>query len=775
MKWANDDAQLEADYLATYSTKQLNTAKYQNTANSIGPFGISGRTRAVLADKASPKHFLAGGVSGGLWTSTDAGDSWSPVDDQAASLAVTCLAQDPFNTSEIIYGTGEFASATNPLNTGVGLMKSVDGGQTFSSITSTDNNSDFSSCFTVAYSNSLATAGRIYAGTTKGLLVSDNEGATWTKYLAGERVFDVISFTNGAVLIATEDDIYYSPDETLSSLQAMNNSINTGRIEIANCLAQENLVYAVLTTSSIQAVLKSTDFGQTWNAVVNPGGLTYGRYTLAIAVHPTDPDQVILGGVKMKYSADGGQTWNLISDSHDDYHAYDLIPNTTRFLIGNDGGVYEYDWNSVLSTNKNLNNGYNTVQFYFGDYFPSGQAAIGGTQDNGTWYMNGTGNPSEKINIGDGMQCYVSKTTSDFGFTSRQFGTVTRKTNLTTEFFNSDCVTSTTMTDCFTAKLADNPNYGTAGEISSFQTYFRVRESNEDQLFMTTAYGIWLFEWTGVLPGYQAHKITNTIYTINTLEIEDSSNPSLYYGGFNKLGRIDNALTATGTDGVDLTVNRPSELLNSFLNDIDIHPSDPSKIYVCFASNGEYSKIYEVSNATTTDPIASPELWNDISGNFPDDLPVNCLALHPDAPETVLYIGTDYGLYFTEDGGDHWLKEESIPNVPIFDLELRESDLNLFVFTHGRGAFTMHLSSAGAGFVAGNIRTETGGNVAQVEVTADNQTVTTGLDGNYSIGGLSFGQSIDITPAKDINDLNGVTILDLQALHVHILNTQPFT
>ena len=101
--------------------------------DELGPHGVGGRTRALLIDRANENRILAGGVSGGLWESLDGGQSWTPQNDHAESLNITCMAQAPSDASIFYYGTGESPSNAQ-VTPGAGLFKSTDGGNTFTQL-----------------------------------------------------------------------------------------------------------------------------------------------------------------------------------------------------------------------------------------------------------------------------------------------------------------------------------------------------------------------------------------------------------------------------------------------------------------------------------------------------------------------------------------------------------------------------------------------------------------------------------------------------------------
>jgi hypothetical protein len=108
--------------------------------------------------------------------------------------------------------------------------------------------------------------------------------------------------------------------------------------------------------------------------------------------------------------------------------------------------------------------------------------------------------------------------------------------------------------------------------------------------------------------------------------------------------------------------------------------------YSLFSNINSKGRVWKVSNLDSTKPI-----WTNISGNLPTSLPVNFVAVDPNDPENVIFAATDFGLYYTVDGGKNWEKEMSIPNVAVFEVKIRLSDRTLFAFTHGRGMWYLKL------------------------------------------------------------------------------------
>jgi hypothetical protein len=393
------------------------------TWNDIGADNIGGRTRAILIDKNNTDIMYAGGVSGGLWKSTTGGSSWVAVNDFAESIAVSSLAQGADGT--IYVGTGEgLGVCTGSAEGGTsfigrGMYKSTDG-VNFSLITSTVPATDNTTSTAWAFINRIAcdptNPNRIYAATNYGIRSTDDGGATWIwpiKLTNGTdnklNATDVDVATDGTVVAAVSGKCYISPDGSESSF--VNESTggtdhlpnaSLSRIEMAIAPSNPNYMYAsaAYPNGSLYNIYRSTDKGATWS-IIGPGGSstfqplgTQGSYDNTVAVHPTNPNRVYVGGLDMWEWQLGGtwtqkSIWYLDRTSiyyiHADHHFYVFNPSNPNIMfIGSDGGVSRSTDAGETFMTMNIN--YSTIQSYAMACSPTGMIMTG-CQDNGTIYL----------------------------------------------------------------------------------------------------------------------------------------------------------------------------------------------------------------------------------------------------------------------------------------------------------------------------------------------------------------------------------------------------
>lgn len=476
-------ARLEAIQAGTRKSGSLGL-----TWSEMGPDNVGGRTRAILIDyfhDPSGNTIFAGGVDGGLWKSVNQGATWSLISDQWENIAVASITQAA--DGAIYVGTGEYLLAVrgtpgtgNSSCIGGGIWKSSDG-NSFNQLASTDptpNNSngnnnntyqgDWSYVFSLnAQPAGSPFAGRIYAGTRRGLRISDDGGQTWInpiKSASGQPVLspcnDIAISADGKKVIASISFQMWVSNNYGGDLSFKNRSVNSvglppsglpsilSNLKICIAPSDSSVVYAIGSQSSnfsLAGVWKSTDGASTFTSIAPGGSSSFqplaqqGDYNCCIAVHPTDKNRIFIGGLDLyKYTSTTGwgqiSAWNYSSFSplyvHADNHIIVINKNNPDVMyVGNDGGVFR-SINGGQSWSER-NRGYNVTQFYSLGFSPFG-AVIGGSQDNGTNLINFQGNTplaASSVIGGDGFDCEISTINPDAYFGSLYFGELLRSAN----------------------------------------------------------------------------------------------------------------------------------------------------------------------------------------------------------------------------------------------------------------------------------------------------------------------------------------------------------
>ncbi len=324
-----------------------------------GPFNVGGRTRAIAIDKLNENVLLAGGASGGIWRSPDAGLNWYRVTEVDSAVNVTCIAQDTRKGKENTWyaGTGEYFGGYAPgaFFTGNGMQKSIDGGKTWFRLKSTispnvqfDNIWDFTN--NVVVNHTIDSIDAVFAATYGGIWRSNNGGSTWQLIrgnTSATNAWSDVAITPLGVIYAT-----ISSGNTFTGIWRSNNNGNTwakinpsffpsncSRVVIGISPSDEKQVYFLAHTPGVGK--KSIQFNDTeeWNSlwkytyVSGEGTATVGNwedrsvnlpqlagefgafisqsaYCLAITVKPDNPDVVFIGGTNLYRSTDGFKTAN---------------------------------------------------------------------------------------------------------------------------------------------------------------------------------------------------------------------------------------------------------------------------------------------------------------------------------------------------------------------------------------------------------------------------------------------------------------------------------
>jgi photosystem II stability/assembly factor-like uncharacterized protein len=641
----------------------------------LGPGNVGGRTRAFCIDVRDSSRYLAAGISGGIWESNSSGFSWNPVQDDAANLSVTGLAQDPFNPNHWVYCSGEPAGNSAGIP-GAGIFESWDDAQTFQLI-SGSGVSSFLYAWRILFSP--VDSGTFYVATaTGGLWRTQNQGQQFEQVFGNSNVTDLHALPSGTVVIGVHGQgVYRSYTGASGSFVLSSAGLppNFRRIEMAVAPSDSSTWYAILENSNgddVVGVYRTTDAGGSWTLRGNPSGFGirffFPWYCLALEVDPLNAARILVGSVTSGFSTDGGTTWDELPDSHADYHGFTFLPGQNNvFVAYNDGGLYRYTFQQVNTAFvQSLNEGYRITQFYAGTYWPTGQTYIGGTQDNGTHQGQQVFGGTKKLFGGDGGFAFKHQQINNVGYVSWQNGHLLRSDNIHEQFPDFDYILNGLDSD-----FDDNVD-----ENTWFISPFEGNPLDGDQLYFVTRFRAWM----SISRGSLWFPITAPVANLYAIGVTNEVYPSIYFGGTGKFYRVLDAYGSVAGDEDNLSGTIPSSMAGKFMSCIKASPVDTHTLFIGFSSYSTGPMMWKVTQAN-----ASP-VWTDITGDFPLGLPVNSIEVSPWS-EQILFAATDYGLYYTTDGGQHWLAENQIPMVSIHQLRMR-SDGRLFVFSHGRGIFS---------------------------------------------------------------------------------------
>jgi regulation of enolase protein 1 (concanavalin A-like superfamily) len=638
----------------------------------LGPGNVGGRIRAIAISGASPSTIFAGSVGGGIWKTTNAGASWAPVDDFMASLSVSALVFDPVNAAVIYAGTGEGYGNSDAIR-GAGIFKSIDGGATWKQLAGTAPQSTAVNRIAVA-----PTGGIVLAATNTGLWRSLNGGGSFALASTGITPQDVdfnpidarkaIAAGYGAVIYSWDGGTTWHPASGLP--------LSSGRVEVAYARSQPDTIYALVDYAG-GTLYRSGNGGATFSAVSSTPLLDNGQgwYDAALWVNPTDSNHVVVGGVYLRQSVDGGSTWTAISDGiHVDQHVivedprFDDVTYRTVF-IGNDGGVFRVKNIRTAATSgyTALNNNLGVTQFYGGAANALSGVIVGGTQDNGNVVRQPLSGTSWSQTLG-GDGGFVAGDPVDPGYF---YG----ETIYLQLFRSSNGGGSWTPIG---ASIAD------AGQSANFIAPFVLDPNNSNRLY---AGGSRLWVTTSAksaAPAWKAVFGAGGSNYLSAIGVAPGS-PDVVWLGLT-YGNVYRSTNATASAPSFTPV--PAPTLGNFVTRITVSPSNPNVVYVTTGGFGSQNLLKTSDGGAT---------WVDATGGGATglpDVPVNDLEVDPQDANT-LYAATEVGVFTSSDGGATWDLPQSGPaNVAVDDLFWMGT--TLVAATHGRGMYSIDVNGAGA-------------------------------------------------------------------------------
>ncbi len=681
------------------------------------PLNVSGRVRALAIHPQDPDVIYLGAAQGGVWKTTNGGDSWTPLTDDQASLAVAALAIDPSNPQIVYAGTGEPTQGLDNYY-GAGILKTTNGGQSWTRLGA--------GVFTglgIARilihpqdTNVLYVAASVAgvdgpASPPRGIFRSTDGGQSWQGLLGCQDCLGAsdleMDASNPSILYAAiwAHGIFKSTDggnnwALLAGGLPDSQQIQVGRVILTISPSDPRVLYASYAVSipgqyDGAQVFKSINSGQSWMELqvgYNFCG-TQCWYSHEAMVHATNPNILLLGGAAFYdgqsaedlviqrviiATQDGGQTWTDLTPStnpqttlHPDMHVivFDAAnPNT--IWIGNDGGV----WKSTNSgqTWQNRNTNLATLQFTGIAVDPKNPLVIqGGMQDNNKAFTTDGGATVawQAVDRGDGGVAFIDPFDSSIWYGTRFNKTFQRN-------------------DQGSAFIGDWP-FLTQGigqqDRSLFYIPLAVDPSTQGVVYLGT-YRLYRStdrgdNWTAIsddLSLGQGH--------VSAIGVAPSESRTLY------VGTSDGLVQVTRNSGDTWTNVTKAPLPNRYVSRIVVSPLDAQTAYAVYNGFDVHTPDAPGHLFKTIDGGLS---WRNVSGNLPD-VPALSLALSRNQPG-ILYLGTDTGVFRSSDDGASWEPfNNGLPFVAVVDVILTPDERFIFAGTHGRSVFRMELSGASA-------------------------------------------------------------------------------
>lgn len=667
-----------------------------------GPTNIGGRINTIAIVEDDHDTMYAGSCTGGIFKTSNGGETWIPVSDDFDHLPIAHILINPQDSNDILVATGDPQISGMP-HPGNGIYRSFDGGETWEQL-GLEMGGVISKLALHPEDPSI-----IYAGVMgipyepsndRGLYRTTDGGDTWEQVLfiaedAG--VTDLkINPTNPDTLFAAgwnrirnnqlslitgpASRIYRSTDggDTWETLMNGLPQEDLCRIGLEMSANDPSTLWAIIIGQNFEThgIYKTTDSGDNWEQLYTAqSGLLdgalggFGWYFAKIRVNPWNENEISVLGVDLWTSFDNGANWELTTPEwwtylvHADKHDMVYLAEDT-IILATDGGLYKTDdhfelWNDI----DNIPN----TQFYRIALDPFNPGFYtGGAQDNGTT----TGaevviNEWERDFGGDGFQAIYDPSADNIRYMETQYGNIVVDDGESISSFTEGI------------EFDDRRNWDMPYIMSPHSTEVMYTGTQRVYQHLGAPFGIWepvsqdLTD--GDIFGAQFH-------SISTLA-ESVTEPGVLYVG------TTDANVWKGTQGFNNFIWQPitNDLPERYVTNIKTSRETPGRLWI---SHSGYKDNDQTAHLHRSDDEGTS--WVDVTGDLPEQ-PVNHIEVLNDS---ILFIATDHGVYHTINSGTNWERiGNNMPIIPVFDIEIDTLAHTLVAGTFARGIWTFSIDS----------------------------------------------------------------------------------
>lgn len=689
----------------------------------------SGRIASIAVDPTDANHWLIGVGNGGVWESRDAGDTWTPLTDDAPTLAIGAVAFAPSDPNIVYAATGE-ATAQSFTRSGMGMLKSTDGGRTWTlvgaaslargAIRRVRVHPENPNVLTVTVSRGgngrdsrIGTPG----SPPFGILKSNDGGSTWVRTLPGRATaleVDLTNFNNQYAAIgetlgrdgenndargSRPNGLYRSADggQTWSSVTGPWDSSapgTVGHIELALAPSNPNVLYAGIATPEagtntllgLYRTDNAWDAAPTWIQVPTDAtgsggycGASKCSYSHVLSVDPADPNRLFAAGARIWRCDDckSSPRWSGVQgNTHADFHALAWARN--RFITGNDGGV----WSStdLGQSWRNHNRTLPTLMFYSAALHPTDpEFMLAGLRDFPPSIRTTAKNFLVLASLpapghwGEAEVAVSSQRPETDWMVADLWGGIYRTTDAgrTAVFAGPEIQRTSTAFVPPVRKCPSNDNVFLTGNVRMWRT-------ND---FFSSATPQWSPNSSSTYP--DRHYSFGTIYAIAFAASDTSCNTYAYgvYAGEVSLTR-DGGRTWTNLDPAKTLPARP-------VNSVAFDLVDANIVYVALSSFDDATPNRPGHVFKSTNAMSGSPSWVNVSPAL--NQPFNVVAVDP-VSRNLVYAGSDTGLWRSADGAQTWQRmglEHGLPPATVYDVQINPVTKRTVILTYGRGAYAL--------------------------------------------------------------------------------------
>ena len=688
---------------------------------NVGPALTSGRIADIAVHPKNHDKWYIAAASAGVWMTENHGTTFSPIFENYGSYSIACIELAPSNPNTIWVGTGENNNQRS-VAYGDGVYKSLDGGKSFTNMGLSKSEhigniiihpQDENTIWVAAYGPVWSSGGE------RGVYKSTDGGKTWnrTLFISEETGVSEIAIDpeNPNILYASahqrrrhewtyigggpESAIYKSTDggTTWREINAGLPKNQMGRIGLAVSPVDPNYVYAIVEGKDDKGgFFRSTNKGESWTKM--SGFNTSGNYYQEIMCDPYNRDKVFAMDTYMHHTEDGGKNFKPTGEhqKHVDNHAIWIDPsNTNHWIAGCDGGLYEtYNHAQQWRYYSNLP----IIQFYkvaTDNDYPF-YNIYGGTQDN-----NSMGGPSETNNVGgimnedwfitnggDGFESACDPTDPNITYAQAQYGFLVRHDKASGEKvyiqplpqkgeaayrWNWDSPLLVSPHDHKTLYFAANKVFKTTNRGDDWNVVSPDLTQQIDRNKLKVMGQVWSIDAI-------MKNASTTIYG-NIVALDESPKKK----GLLYIGTDDGLIQSSEDDGQTWKKQMvfPEIPANTRVNMLTASQHNENEVFAVF--NNHRSGDFKPYILKSSD---KGKTWVSISGNLPQRGSVYCLKQDHLDPN-LLFVGTEFGAYFTNDGGKTWTKLSGLPTIAVYDLDIQKRETDLVAATFGRGFYVL--------------------------------------------------------------------------------------
>ena len=696
---------------------KVSALKFRN----VGPALTAGRISDIAVNPNNHSEYYITVASGGVWKTTNSGNTYQPIFDAYGSYSIGCITIDPNNPHRIWVGTGENNNQRS-VAYGDGIYKSEDGGMSWTNMGL--ENSEHIHKIIVHPNNSnvvyVASNGPLWrSGGERGVYKTSDGGESW------EQIFSISEHTGATDLVmdhrnpdvlyvsmhqrrrhvwtylggGPESGIHKTTDGGKTWKKAQNGlpSVDLGRIGLAISPVNPDIVYAIVEASQGKGgFYKSTNRGASWSKM--SGYTTSGNYYQELVCHPTDVDIVFSMNTWLHHTEDGGKTFQKTGEKHKhvDNHCMWIDPDdNNHWIVGCDGGLYE-TWDAASNWHYKPN--LPITQFYkvaVDEALPF-YNIYGGTQDN-----NSLGGPSRTINNagilnsdwyitngGDGFESAIDPENPNIVYAQAQYGWLVRYDKQSGERvaiqpqtqkgepglrWNWDAPLLISPHNHKRLYFAANKVFRSDDQGSTWQAISGDLTRQIDRNTLPVMDRIWSID------AVMKNRSTTIYGNIVALDESPKQENLIYIGTDDGLIQI----TEDAGNNWRKVSSFPGIPEKTYVNMIVASQFDANTVYACFNNHkqGDF-KPYILKSSD------KGKSWSSISGDLPEGAVYAIAQDHVN--KDLLFAGTEFGVFFTINGGKNWVQLKSgLPTVAIRDIAIQRRENDLVLASFGRSFYVL--------------------------------------------------------------------------------------